>query len=563
MMMLLIALLILLDAFSSTAADFHGWMRKVCEDPPVFEIVGGEQQGTSPVWGSFVEKYSSQGYGFLELYTNESYSDRDQAFSAGIFEGYATADRALMHYDNLWKQYCAHQADDCVKLLQFVDATLSFMQQQVKELAEKDPYWHQVDMVLTQLHAISAGINAKKKKKRFFSAQDLKNVDASVVLFLNLDGELDDIEAHLRPVATSDVHDDEPMAGRRADSALVKLLPGNKDLLLSHVSGGPYAGMTKVLKKYSLNLHTTAKSNEKISGNVHATSSTPGKLASGDDFYILSNGLALMSTGIEVHNNSLYRFITPNCVFEFVRAIVANRLATSAKDWMDIYSKNPSGTNSKQWMIIDYNKFKSGQQLPDGLLWIVESLPGFIHTEDVTAVLRKESYWPSYNIPYSPFMFQLSGAPFNVQKYGDWFTYDKHPRAQIFKRDHVKVADTVSMVTLMRYNDFKHDPVAKCLCIPPFSAVNGISARSDLNMMHGRFPFPALGQASRGGVDMKMTNESLAARLGLIAVAGPTHDQQPPFRWSTSGFHDLHAGQPDLWNFAPFVCTWGKGNCQP
>ncbi|XP_075533847.1 putative phospholipase B-like 2 isoform X3 [Dermacentor variabilis] len=468
-----------------------------------------------------------------------------------------------MHYDNLWKQYCAHQADGCVKLFQFIGATLNFMQQQVTELAEKDPYWHQVDMVLIQLHAISAGINAKKQKKRFLSAQNLNNVDASVVLFVNLDGEVEDIEARLRPVVTSDVPDDEPMAGRRADSALVKLLPGNKDLLLSHVSGGPYAGMTKVLKKYSLNLHTTAKSSEMISGNVHATSSTPGKLASGDDFYLLSNGLALMSTGIEVHNNSLYRFVTPNCVFEFVRAIVANRLATSAKDWMDIYSKNPSGTNSKQWMIVDYNKFKSGQQLPDGLLWILESLPGFIHTEDVTAVLRKESYWPSYNIPYSPFMFQLSGAPFNVQKYGDWFTYDKHPRAQIFKRDHVKVADALSMVTLMRYNDFKHDPVSKCLCIPPFSAVNGISARSDLNMMPGRYPFPALGQASRGGVDMKMTNESLAAGLGFIAVAGPTHDLQPPFRWSTSGFHDLHAGQPDLWNFAPFVCTWGKGNCQP
>ncbi|XP_075533846.1 putative phospholipase B-like 2 isoform X2 [Dermacentor variabilis] len=509
---LLIPLLILLNSFSSTTADFHGWIRKVREDPPVFEIVEGEQEGTSPVWGSFVDKYSSQGYGFLELYTNESYSDRDQAFSAGIFEGYATADRALMHYDNLWKQYCAHQADGCVKLFQFIGATLNFMQQQVTELAEKDPYWHQVDMVLIQLHAISAGINAKKQKKRFLSAQNLNNVDASVVLFVNLDGEVEDIEARLRPVVTSDVPDDEPMAGRRADSALVKLLPGNKDLLLSHVSGGPYAGMTKVLKKYSLNLHTTAKSSEMISGNVHATSSTPGKLASGDDFYLLSNGLALMSTGIEVHNNSLYRFVTPNCVFEFVRAIVANRLATSAKDWMDIYSKNPSGTNSKQWMIVDYNKFKSGQQLPDGLLWILESLPGFIHTEDVTAVLRKESYWPSYNIPY---------------------------------------------------NDFKHDPVSKCLCIPPFSAVNGISARSDLNMMPGRYPFPALGQASRGGVDMKMTNESLAAGLGFIAVAGPTHDLQPPFRWSTSGFHDLHAGQPDLWNFAPFVCTWGKGNCQP
>ncbi|XP_049269769.1 putative phospholipase B-like 2 isoform X2 [Rhipicephalus sanguineus] len=270
--------------------------------------------------------------------------------------------------------------------------------------------------------------------------------------------------------------------------------------------------MTKILKKYSLNLHTAAKSKKKISGSVHATSSSPGMLTSGDDFYLLSNGLALMSTGIEVHNNSLYRFITPDSVFEFVRATVANRLATSATDWIDIYSKNPSGTNSKQWMIIEYNKFKPGQQIPDGLLWILECLPGFLHKEDVTAVLRKQTYWASYNIPY---------------------------------------------------NGFKSDPLSKCVCIPPFSATNGISGRSDLNIMTGHYAFPALGPASRGGVDMKMTNTSLAIGLRFVSVAGPTHDQQPPFRWSTSGFHDPHDGQPDLWNFTPFVCTWEKGHCQP
>ncbi|KAL1424594.1 hypothetical protein MTO96_019998 [Rhipicephalus appendiculatus] len=264
MRLLLLPFFLFMSTCLFTSADFRGWMRKVRDEPPLFEIVEGERQSSSPVWGSFVDKYSTQGYGFLEVYTNESYSDRDQAFNAGIFEGYATADRAIMHYDNLWKQYCAHQADGCVKLLQFIGATLNYMQQQVEELALKDRYWHQVDMVLTQLHAISAGINARRNKERFFSPQDVNIVGASMVLFLNLDGEVDDIEARLRPVTTSGVKDDEPMAGRRADSALVKLLPGNKDLLLSHVSGGPYAGMTKILKKYSLNLHTAAKSSELI-----------------------------------------------------------------------------------------------------------------------------------------------------------------------------------------------------------------------------------------------------------------------------------------------------------
>ncbi|XP_077527250.1 putative phospholipase B-like 2 [Haemaphysalis longicornis] len=566
MMEKLLTIVLVLACSCSASSDFRGWVRKVREEPPLFEIVEGAPEMGSPVWGSFTDRYKTRGYGFLDLHTNESYSDRDQAFSAGIFEGYATADRARMHYDNLWRQYCSQQADNCAQLFQFVGTTLEYMKEQAAKLADTDPYWHQVDLVLTQLFAISAGISARS---RHFSPRDVVDeAGVSMVLFLNLDGEVDDIEASFKPVAPSRpeaaeaINTDAP-AGLRAESALVKLLPGNDDLLVSHVSGGRYSGMTKVLKRYSFNLHTTAKSKDKIPGNVYAISSTPGKLFSGDDLYLLAKGLVLMSTGFEVHNASLYRFVTPRSVFEFVRAVVANRLATSAKEWIDIYSRNPSGANSKQWMIIDYSKFQKGKQPQDGLLWILETLPGYNHSEDVTGVLRKQSYWPSYNIPYSPVMFQLTGAPLYVQKYGDWFTYDKHPRALIFKRDHSKVAGMDAMIGLMRYNNFKHDPLSQCSCIPPFSAANGISARSDLNIRPGRYAFPALGCASRGAIDMKVTNSSMAATLGMIAVAGPTHDQQPAFRWSTSGFPDGHEGQPDLWDFAPFACTWGKGECNP
>ena len=56
--------------------------------------------------------------------------------------------------------------------------------------------------------------------------------------------------------------------------------------------------------------------------------------------------------------------------------------------------------------------------------------------EDKTSVLASQSYWPSYNTPYYQDIFNLSGSPANVAKFGDWFTYDKTPRALIFKRDH-------------------------------------------------------------------------------------------------------------------------------
>ena len=38
-----------------------------------------------------------------------------------------------------------------------------------------------------------------------------------------------------------------------------------------------------------------------------------------------------------------------------------------------------------------------------------------------------------------------------VAKYGDWFSYERTPRARIFKRDHVKVTDIKSMTKLMRF----------------------------------------------------------------------------------------------------------------
>lgn len=48
-------------------------------------------------------------------------------------------------------------------------------------------------------------------------------------------------------------------------------------------------------------------------------------------------------------------------------------------------------------------------------------------------------------------IFNASGNLELVKQYGDWFTYDKNPRAQIFRRNHSQVHDVDSMVRLMRW----------------------------------------------------------------------------------------------------------------
>lgn len=57
------------------------------------------------------------------------------------------------------------------------------------------------------------------------------------------------------------------------------------------------------------------------------------------------------------------------------------------------------------------------------------------------------------------------------------FTYNKTARAQIFRRDHSSVTDLDSLMTLLRYNDYKNDPYSECNCTPPYSAENAVAAR--------------------------------------------------------------------------------------
>lgn len=515
--------------------------------PASFEIKRGKPGDTAVAWGSFDNKINETGFGFLEIYTNEVFPDEYQAYAAGFLEAYFTKDLIAKHFNNQWSDYCDKETEYCKRLYDFLSANLRFMNEQADKYRETDPYWHQVDLILNQLAGLNDGLNHTK----FFPSYSYVNV--TNLLLLNVDGDLEDLEGALKRTVQRKV------TGSGSCSALVKVLPGAEDLYFSQVTWSTYASMLRILKKYSFKFHSTFGSSELIPGHTATFSSSPGRIFSGDDFYLISSGLATMETTTGNGNSSLFRYIKPTTNLEYVRNIAANRLATSGQEWADIFSRYNSGTYNNQWMVVDYKKFTPGQPLQDDLLWVLEQLPGYIYKEDLTKVLRRQTYWPSYNVPYSEVVFNMSGGQSGVEKFGDWFTYDKTPRALIFKRDNGKVVDMESMIKLMRYNDYTRDPLSACNCTPPYSAENAISARSDLNPADGVYPFGALGHRSHGSTDMKLTNSSLFADLMFTAVGGPTYDPLPPFRWSTSGLKDRHDGQPDLWQFTPFTHKWGTG----
>ncbi|XP_033828794.1 putative phospholipase B-like 2 [Periophthalmus magnuspinnatus] len=504
-------------------------------------------------WANFTDNITTTGWSFLEVTTNSQYNDSIQAYAAGAAEAAVTSSLIYKHWMNTLMGYCGPfkaQSDYCERLKYYISTNLLWVQDQI-EKQPNSPYWYQVHLALLQLKGLEDGYNDVLS----YPMGPISFNPLGFLLF-QMGGDLEDLEAALKKPSET-----QPL-GSGSCSALIKLLPNNKDLLISHDTWNTYQSMLRIIKKYIFPFRTSPLDDERIPGGTQAFSSYPGSIFSGDDFYILSSGLITLETTIGNSNPALWDFVQPTgAVMEWLRNIVANRLASTGKEWAEMFSQYNSGTYNNQWMIVDYKHFTPGKtDTKEELFVVLEQIPGMILYEDKTQELMKKGYWASYNIPYYTKIFNASGCNELVDKFGPWFSLDKNPRAQIFSRNQTAVTDINSMIRLMRYNNFNEDPLSKCEgCDPPANAENAISARSDLNPENGTYPFGALRQRQHGGTDMKLTSYQMYRDYGMLAVSGPTWDQLPPFQWSTSPYKDLlHMGHPDKWTFNPIKVTWNS-----
>ncbi|XP_038075350.1 putative phospholipase B-like 2 [Patiria miniata] len=511
------------------------------------KLVDGYHPNSSVAWANFTDHQQQTGWNYLTVSTSPEYNDTLQAYAAGLVEGFLTADYIYMEWFNTMASFCHYMTSDCLKIQAFLTENLEWMEQQVKA-NPNDPYFYQMGLILVQVDGLKDGYMNKPDRPSI-------DIDPFGFLLFQADGDLGDIQTALKA-------DSGQKRGRFAGhcSALIKLLPGNKDLFVSHDTWTEYGSMLRVVKKYNFAFRMSPKSSAFVPGREVSFSSYHGPLLSGDDYYIMGSGLVSMETTIGNDNPDLWKYVkSKGTVLEWMRTLLANRLANSVMEWTDIFSKYNSGTYNNEWMVVDYKHFTPGQPLPkEGVLAVLDQLPGQIEKKDMTWLLTKQTYWPSYNVPYFPDIFKNGGFAKQAAKYGPFMQYNSTPRANIFRRDHHKVTDMESMIKLMRYNDFQHDPLSRCNCTPPYSGENGISARSDLNPANGTYPLEFLGFRCHGGTDMKVTSSGMAKTLSMMAVSGPTHDQQPVFQWSKSPCEkeQLHLGHPDLFNFEPMKIVW-------
>ncbi|XP_035514856.1 putative phospholipase B-like 2 [Morone saxatilis] len=513
-------------------------------------VVDGYREGFV-AWANFTDDIKTSGWSFLEVTTSSQYNDSIQAYAAGAVEAALTSQLIYKHWMNTLMGYCGpftSQSVYCERLKAFITTNMQWIQEQI-EKQPSSPYWYQVRLALLQLKGLEDSYNDELS----FPVGPFSFNPFGFLLF-QLGGDLEDLESALNKSSQT-----RPL-GSGSCSALIKLLPNNKELLVSHDTWNVYQAMLRIMKKYIFAFRASPLGSDLLPGGTQAFSSYPGAIFSGDDFYILSSGLVTLETTIGNSNPALWKFVQPTgTVMEWLRNIVANRLAATGKEWADIFSKYNSGTYNNQWMIVNYNHFTPGKtDIKEELFVVLEQIPGLVVYTDKTQELLEKGYWASYNIPYYVEIFNASGCNELVEKFGPWFSLDQNPRAQIFRRNQTAVKDVDSMVRLMRYNNFKEDPLSKCEgCDPPANGENAISARSDLNPANGTYPFGALRQRPHGGTDMKLTSYGMFRDYGMIAVNGPTWDQVPPFQWSTSPYKDLlHMGHPDTWTFKPIKVTW-------
>ncbi|XP_077492894.1 putative phospholipase B-like 2 isoform X1 [Amblyomma americanum] len=494
-------------------------------------------------------------YGWASLYvrTDGRFRDSQQAYAAGFAEGVATRLMTDQHYANVYARYCDPDPAYCTRLFAFYRANLRWLLEMGVAYGDQDPFWHQVELAVLQISGLQRGLTGATDI--FYEPHELPT-DFERLVLLNLYKDVGDLEWAFAKRG--------PRAPRDTGVAFFKTTGGNTDAIASHATWGYYGAMNKVLKKYVFSYSLLAGSGQPVPATTVTFSGYPGSVSSGDDFYLTNMNLAILGTGVRNQNDDLWVRVSPNSsVPSAFRSLAASRLARDAKEWVHVYSMGGGGTGNSQWTVINYNLFKHRmKKLPPDFVWYHEELPGYSMSADVTTVLEKQGYWASYNIPFFPAIFNASGLPGLVEQHGDWFTYDRCPRALMFKRAHKEPQDVDGVLNLIRYNNYEHDPLAVCdACNPKYNAENALSARSDLNPSVGRYPFLEMGQRPHGGTDAKVTNSTMMARHELWTQCGPAWYEHQFFSWSASPFATVpHAGQPDDWSFPPALMEWeGEG----
>lgn len=530
------------------------------------------------------------GWAQLEVETQRSYPDWVQAFGAGILEGSLT-------WNNIYNQWLNTIGSACDKdenaqnFCTWLRDTLStnYMATKKKALAraDHDQYWHQIALYFYQLEGLETGYIRGATRARSDLEEEIPFVD---FLLMNSAADIQDLKIYYENYVLKE--------GSGTNSEKNFFLPSATmftkifqtedssgwQLLFGHSSAGSYSSMLRIQKRYKFRYHFSPdQRSNSVPGVDVSFTGYPGILGSTDDFYIVKGRqVHSIVAGVTIKNENLdlWKVVdVTDAIPLTARVMAANRISQSRKSWAKAMSRHPF-TGNKQWVSVDLNKLNSleGSQhsiddegefdvvvdkfeaSANGLVWIVEQLPGLLHVEDVSEnFLSGNNTWVANGVPYFDEILEASRVP-----------------AENFSMDLPQVENITTLESVDKYlrlNGFRGDLLGE-QSVPygnidiKLFAFNAKVGMSDYQAFAG-----PIFMRYHHNQDNDLTSEShvvvdLTTDLEVITDRRPVRNdmraiamrqESGPFRWSTVAERIPgveHEGHPDVWDFDHVSPKW-------
>ena len=507
-------------------------------------VISEKPDENALAYAIYNKSYEYKGWDFLSISSyakkDKKYNDTIKSYAMGYLEGILTKDKIHQFYTNIIRSnFNKEKYLIPHNVLDFYKQNLEYMEEKSTQYMNSDPYWEQVHYIYQQLKGLYEGYNN--------NVEDNQKID--FIKFQIMPGYTDyiDIEDYYENEENKlnfnlmTFHEIKNYIIRRSHcSALIKLDKDFNDIWVGHNTWDYYNNMIKIFKEYRF-----ISNNQNEKSKLSAFPSYPATLCSLDDFYYLDSKLIVMETTNSIFNDTLFENINPQTLLTWVRTIIANRLASSSEDWTNIFKKENSGTYNNQFMILDMNKidFKN-KKLEDKSLMIIEQLPGYTETNDVTNYLR-DGYWPSYNVPFSEYIFNISMYPEMLENNTDLYDdidYKTCARAKIFEREQKLIGSNEDIKKILRYNDYQNDELSK--------NNSGLTLASRYDLREDENNTYCFGATDAKFVSVK---ELLENKKKIYLIAGPTNDQQPTFSWENA---TCNKGKEEDYYYEGNVITW-------
>ena len=478
------------------------------------------------------------GWDFLTITTNNKFSDELQAEGAGRLEASLTKERIFNHYTNMLSTAGSLKEETANFFIRQEEYLLS-----KKNEYNSDPILFNAYLLYLQFKGLRDQYN-----KEVDNSKKIEDVEFNVI---NSFGDVFDINSKYNKPKFDEMDKEEIYQYFLLNnhcSAIFKLKYDLSDIFFGHNSWYYFNMMTRIFKEYNFNFnHDSVKTHNIM------FSSYPGCIASNDDFYFTSKGLAVIETTNSNYNQSSYDLISEESLLCWQRVQLSNRMSESAKEWTEIFSQYNSGTYNNQYIILDTKNIEFGNytKIKENVLMIVEQLPGFLEVNDVSDHL-KFGYWPSYNVPYGKMVSNYSNITNTINSKPEremklYNEYNSCSRANIMRRDQSKINDIESMKNFMQYNDYINDP---------FSNGNpGESIASRYDLREAR-------KICYGAFDTKLgsVREIKASEKKTIHLYSGATKQVTPLNFNTEACVNVsHVGIPDEPN-NPWVTFNNKFN---